>query len=555
MLYRGATVATGLLLTCAVALGCDTSGRARGSASGLQGEAAKTADPGVARSAPSAPAPASEPAKVAVGSPGASSGTEPPSPVVPPVVPPAGPPANCGEACPAPPSASWQPLSPCTAPTDFRGLQFAVLWQWTAPANIDLGLPLVARLTDDNGDGRIDLQDAPDVLVNGYLGNDAVVLGGRTGAERFRVAAGAGYGVPSALGDIDADGEVDIVVEDQGLVVAYNHDGSLKWRADATPDNGRDLGALTLADLDHDGAVEILSDAELFDNRGHHLLSLTPARTNAAPLAVDLDGDGDLEVIFAGGAYRRDGSVYYQSASANAFAQVADLDRDGVPEVILVGEAELIVLEHDGRERKRVALIGEQQAQLTGPGLIVDVDGDGVPDIGIAGHDHYQLFAADLSLRWSVPISYGAFVYGSTAFDFDGNGTQEILYGDKDALRVFDGATGTTLATWPLPTGAAMGYPVVADVNNDGSADIVLATGQRDGMPAHVYALGAAQGHFAPAPGVWNQYNYFVSNVSPDGTIPRVQPPSWKLTNSFREQVQIDASGHACLPARPKNAL
>ena len=49
---------------------------------------------------------------------------------------------------------------------------------------------------------------------------------------------------------------------------------------------------------------------------------------------------------------------------------------------------------------------------------------------------------------------------------------------------------------------------------------------------------------------IWNQHAYHVTNVREDGTIPAHPKASWKFTNTFRVNAQIQAGGD-CQPPPP----
>src|SRR5262249_15562726 len=136
--------------------------------------------------------------------------------------------------------------------------------------------PLVANLTDDNGDGAIDLCDTPDIVVvagpqSGTPGSTGhiFVLDGKTGAQHLEIPVDVDATVTPALGDLDHDGIPDIVTLDaMGRVVIFDHTGALvRGPGDAFAGDREDI-AIALADLDHDGEVEILAGNTVYDAHG-----------------------------------------------------------------------------------------------------------------------------------------------------------------------------------------------------------------------------------------------------------------------------------------------
>jgi hypothetical protein len=105
--------------------------------------------------------------------------------------------------------------------------------------------PMVANLTDDNNDGKIDLADIPDIVFvtftgSAYVGDGVIrVISGADGAEHWDSAALAApvfaYGgtIP-ALADIDGDGVVEIIISAAtsagGGIYALEHDGATRTR-------------------------------------------------------------------------------------------------------------------------------------------------------------------------------------------------------------------------------------------------------------------------------------------------------------------------------------
>ncbi|MCR5660017.1 MAG: T9SS type A sorting domain-containing protein, partial [Bacteroidales bacterium] len=123
---------------------------------------------------------------------------------------------------------------------------------------------------------------------------------------------------------------------------------------------------------------------------------------------------------------------------------------------------------------------------------------------------------------------------GITLFDFNQDDIMELVYRDSDNLRIINGSgksniTGNdtirpyNIYTRMMAAGTGCEYPIVADVNGDGSAEI-LVSGMLD-QYANLPGVGGLHmfgnpGNWAPARPVWNQYMYHVTNVNEDLTIP-----------------------------------
>ena len=118
------------------------------------------------------------------------------------------------------------------------------------------------------------------------------------------------------------------------------------------------------------------------------------------------------------------------------------------------------------------------------------------------------------------------------------------MYADEVSLFVFDD-TGTPLLSVPRDSTTFMEYPVVADVDNDGSAEIVVVSEMPPAPTLQV--IRDAEDRWIQARRIWNQHTYHVTNVREDGTIPAVEPPHWTLLNTFRTNAQIEG-GELCIP-------
>lgn len=98
---------------------------------------------------------------------------------------------------------------------------------------------------------------------------------------------------------------------------------------------------------------------------------------------------------------------------------------------------------------------------------------------------------------------------------------------------------------WQTKNRSATGYeyPIVVDVDNDGSTEIVLSSDIIESadittVGINVYEDPGAQ--WVRTRRIWNQHFYHVTNINEDGTVPQSEQPNWlhpKL-NNYRQNVQ-----------------
>jgi PKD repeat protein len=446
---------------------------------------------------------------------------------------------NSGQSC------TFTPLS--------GPLQPVLKWQWTGSTTVPSSnqVMMAPAVIDLNGDG------IPDVVFITFPGGNYGPTGtlravsGRDGSELFTVTSPTVRGAAGvAVGDLDGDGHPEIVTVDPSgsSLIAFTHDGAFKWLSPAIP-GGALLGAPTIADLDRDGIPEIIiGDAVLNHDgtlrwvggkgRGDNVDHLGPIS-----LVANLDLTGDAEIVAGNTAYRADGSIYWHRADLpDGFNGIGNFDSDPYPEIVLVANSYVYLLEHDGTVKwGPVPLPGARSANAGGPPLIADVDGDGIPEIGVAGAAFYTVLRADGTIKWSAPVrDFSSYITGSSAFDFEGDGKVEILYGDQEKLWIFRGTDGAVVWETPSGNGTIYEYPLVVDVDGDGHADIIKVTnnyafGTQKGLQVYSDAHNA----WVPTRRLWNQHTYHITNINDDGTIPRLEDPSWRLHNSYRRNLPV----------------
>lgn len=463
-----------------------------------------------------------------------------------------------GEICTVP-DEELDALPPCEEAAAADSFDPVVQWDWSGEGlHVNaITTPLVANLTDDNDDGAVDLCDVPDIVVMTHDGlNNAPerlwVFDGATGEIHWDLDAGLRFSQVPAIGDVDDDGLPEIVaVTAAGQLQIISNEGAVQstanpgWLSSFAP-------ALGLADFDNDGDAEIYAGGGVLDHTGatvFHVANegLVFYHTSAA---ADLDGDGDLELIVGRNAYHHDGSSYYSHPQlVPGHAAVGDLDDDGLPEVLVSGAQGVSLIEHDG------TLTLAQQTPSGDPPVsnnwwrptaIHDFTANGEAEFAISSANNYNVIRGDFSLVWSAPVADLTGIAAGTAFDFLGDGSAEAIYGDEDFLFVFDDS-GDAIFQVPRASRTTTEYPVVADVDNDGSAEIVVVSeSELPGGAATVQVIGDAEDRWVPARRIWNQHGYHVTNVREDGTLPQFEPPAWEAQNTYRTQAQ--AEDGVCLP-------
>jgi hypothetical protein len=273
---------------------------------------------------------------------------------------------------------------------------------------------------------------------------------------------------------------------------------------------------------------------------------------------------------------------------------------DGKPEVVLIADGNLIILSSsDGKLLRNVALGGGDRG---GAPNIDDFDGDGFPEIATALSDFYRVYdlqaPTSACAAWddALPKSGASVPAGNTArapggactkngdcaaggvcrsgacvclhngwhrltednssratsssvFDFNGDGAAEVVYNDECYARVYDGKSGAILFAKESPSRTIVENPVVADVDNDGNAEIVTVMNTETfqcsenlkDRPNGIRVWGDPTDTWVSARRIWNQHDYYVTNITEGAGVLTNPPESWQTYagrsyNTYRSQ-------------------
>jgi hypothetical protein len=436
------------------------------------------------------------------------------------------------------PAGPMEVSSACTGST--RGTvtdpyNLSIEYQYTSDLSGVVIKPSVINLTDDNGDGATDTADIPDIVFTVYGANELVALSGDYSGELFRKSGWYGAG-GIATADVNGDGEPDICGFDTSLrVQCTDSAGNLEWTSSGA--SGNYYPEITVCDLDEDGTPEVIGDTQVINGvTGATEFTLTWDGTYTVPVCADLDQDGRSEIILGRTVFDDKGKVKWTMASSGGsnMAAVVNADADDDAEVFLASD-KLYLYDTDGKLLNSSALPGANP----GPPCAADFDGDGEVEIAVPDATTFSMFDTDGTKLWSATMQDYSGLAGCSGYDMDGDGIYEVLFADEVAVRLYDGATGGVLySSTAHNSGTLFEYPVVADVDQDGSAEIIVA--ENLGALNGVTVYGHGGDGWPKAGPTWATHDFAVTNVDPDGHVPQVPEPSWLKYNVFRARPAID---------------
>lgn len=413
----------------------------------------------------------------------------------------------------------------------------SIEYQYTSSGNGAIIMPAVGNLTDDNGDGVVDDKDIPDIAFTTWSGNTLVVLSGDGSGVVFEISGYNGQGGVT-IADADGDGEPEVVaITTQNQIALVSGSGVQEWTSQT-------FGMMqypqpTVADLDGDGKPEVIGDVGIVNGEDGSTVGTisNPQNSWRTPVAADIDQDGTQEIILANVVSDHNGNTEWTNSGSGYgnFAAVANIDNDDEAEVFFVSGSQMFIHEDDGTSIGTFSVPGSNP----GPPAIADFDGDGEIEIAIPANTQLSVFDVDDTQLWTRTINDTSGLAGCSGYDMNGDGTYEVLFADQDALRIYDGATGTVLyENYSHNSGTVWEYPVIADIDQDDSAEICIAS---NGSGYRGVTCFGHNGDGWPQAGpTWGTHDFAVTNIEPDGSVPKQPEASWLKYNVFRARPSVD---------------
>ena len=497
----------------------------------------------------------------------------------------------------------------CVLPTEPNA--FTMVELFNCPNVNSMSTPMVA---DMDGDGLPEIIACCFTSSAPWFSTNFHVLNGQTGELKYDIPTVQyrNTGQMMAIADVDHDGYSELfLMGSNKKIYCYNYNGGVRWSSANTVDNNYLLSA---ADVNNDGVAEIVCGKYIYDAQtGALLLQGTMEETGmgfGAPHSInsyyhpayymyalgDVDGDGTLELCAGNTIYKivitnnagtagnswsilRQADTPQNIVNKDGQTFLMDFDNDGDFDVCVIGITHALsqstyshtldVYVWDGQTSQLVAhspllVPSEWGASIPYSG---DLNGDGFPEIvfgvtelGMVAFTYDTVSANMILMHNHAPFGETS---GFTVFDFNQDGRNEIVYRGREELFIVDGITLQNLCP-PVTSysGTVTEYPVVADVNADGHAEIIVTRAYGDwssGSDANgwVSVFGSAiPGAWSSARKVWNQWVYSSVNINEDMTVPQYRfdvatafPNGEKPFNAFLHQMPyIDTQGNLFNP-------
>jgi outer membrane protein assembly factor BamB len=292
------------------------------------------------------------------------------------------------------------------------------------------------------------------------------------------------------IADFDGD-KIDEILLGGPVLTLLNADGSVRWKATL-----KDVVTPVAGDINGDGQLEVVAantagTIMAFSADGKTLWEATvPAGWRPLPTLGDVNADGCLDLLYGkqGHFYAfngPDGALLWKTAvHGNVLngAATADLDNDGKAEVVFYArtdkEATLYAVDDDG------SVLWQNPVNTNSDWSPVICDFEGTSELQVLAQEindkAYGVYSAQ-GERLRVLDTAGRILHTPVPYDFDGNGTLDLLAAFDLVMqaRVYDN-DGSVQWTYTPESRTMVGAKIkgngtmlVADLDGDGWLDVV----------------------------------------------------------------------------------
>ncbi len=357
---------------------------------------------------------------------------------------------------------------------------------------------------DVDGDGKLDVvvgvrttTGAVTDIVNAFTAGGAQVAGyppalsGAAGCTPGPCYFAGLYDQNLAIGDLDGNARQDLVLPHDNAYASFFEGSGAAF--DANPmfaKRPKTPGVRYLHTLSQ--AQQGYADDEATENQAHF--------TNTAPAIADVDRDGKMDVVMLGSVQNTAQSDRLRGVSL----WLVRPDASRLPgwetpfhaKDYVVGLADGFARGLDDAPLASASNLVGATNQVT----VADIDGarPGLEMI-FAGFDgRIHAVSADKTELWATPYAASgrALTGGVVVADLSGDGSPEIVFTtyspDQDGGALFVlGGDGALLHEVKLPKRGSMAVPTIADVNGDGTLEIVvsLKDAQPDNKDVQVFTV------------------------------------------------------------------
>ena len=322
-----------------------------------------------------------------------------------------------------------------------------------------------------------------------------------------------------ALADLNNDGADEIILCHNEEINVIDGQGNVLWTQALV--GGMAQYPAAVGDIDGDGILEIVvltaygnarGGFNIFDATGNVLFS-TVTNNNpliCAPVLVDLNNDSELEIIFCGRGkasanisagihvWNLQGEEMegfpFELPSTPAFTPtLADIDNDGSPEIFASTTSALYCISHTGELLYTVESNEAYKYSYQSP-LVVDFEGNGNWSLVGACHgdnpNHYvrDALTGEYRTGWPKPVSYWTYSAPTVAKNGDEYAIFMGVSGEGNVFYQYD-HNGNIAPGFPLNlTSGVEGFVTVADIDSNGENEIITDFNLMDGGEGFIRA-------------------------------------------------------------------